>query len=148
ISSFIFIFLLLTLRSASAAGNELKLYHEANMSYQKQDYESAIRQYEDLIKLGAKSSEVYFNLGNSYFKTGNIGKTILNYERAKKLNPADEDIDFNIKIASLKVVDKIEPVPEIFYQRWLNSVSSLLSPDTWSQILSAMVWLIFIAATF
>src|SRR4051812_45195426 len=96
---------------AADQSQALKIFHEANIAYQKQDYGSSIKLYEQLIKNQNVSTEVYFNLGNSYFKSGNTSKAILNYERAKKLSPDDEDINFNLKIASLKVVDKIEPVP-------------------------------------
>src|SRR6187455_2725816 len=85
----------------------LKVYHEANIAYQKQEYEQSIKLYEDLVKNGDISFTVYYNLGNAYFKSGNFSKAILNYERALKISPDDEDANFNLKIASLKVVDKI-----------------------------------------
>ena len=115
---FIILFLLFSLQNVKGANEEaLKIYHQANIAYQKLDYETSIRLYEQLIKNKSISEEVYFNLGNSYFKAGNFAKAILNYERAKKLDPDDEDANFNLKIASLKVVDKIEYVPQIFYKK-------------------------------
>jgi len=129
-----------------SATDALKIYHEANIAYQKLDYETSIRKYEELIKNKQASPEVYFNLGNSYFKAGNFAKAILNYERAKKYEPDDEDVNFNLKIASLKVVDKIESVPEIFYKRWINSLSTILPADTFSILLIAMIWLLFASA--
>ncbi len=124
----------------------LKIYHEANIAYQKLDFETSIRKYEELLKNNQVSTEVYYNLGNSYFKAGNFAKAILNYERAKKLEPEDEDANFNLKIASLKVVDKIETVPEIFYKRWINRLSTILPANTFSILLIIMVWLLFISA--
>jgi len=133
--------------SFAISNNEaLKLYHDANIAYQKLDYETSIRLLEQLIKNKSISEEVYYNLGNSYFKAGNFAKAILNYERAKKLNPDDEDVNFNLKIASLKVVDKIESVPQIFYKRWINQFSILFPADTFSIILIIVVWLLFGAA--
>ena len=145
-----FLFFLLQSQIAIGFSNSeaLKIYHSANISYQKLDYENSIHQYEQLIKNKSISEEVYFNLGNSYFKAGNFAKAILNYERAKKLDPDDEDINFNLKIASLKVVDKIESVPEIFYKKWINQFSIFLPPDTFSIILIILVWMLFASAAF
>ncbi len=124
----------------------LKIYHEANIAYQKLDYEKSILKYEELIKNKQVSPEVFFNLGNAYFKAGNFAKAILNYERAKKLEPEDEDANFNLKIASLKVVDKIESVPEIFYKRWINNLSTIMPADTFSILFILLIWLLFASA--
>ena len=121
----------------------LKIYQDANLSYQKLDYQNSINLYEELLAGNMVSTEVYYNLGNSYFKSGNIPKAILNYERARKMQPDDDDINFNLKIASLRVVDKIESVPDIFYKRWLNSIAQLVSTDTWTVILIVLIWTIF-----
>jgi tetratricopeptide (TPR) repeat protein len=126
-----------------ASADALKTYHEANIAYQKLDYPKSIQLYEDLIKNKSESIEIYYNLGNAYFKSGDFSKAILNYERAARLNPDDEDVNFNLKIASLKVVDKIESVPEIFYKRWINNFSLMLSSDTWTWILVLFVWVLF-----
>lgn len=128
----------------AALGSEklaLDLYHQANIAYQKQDYSTAIRNYEQLIKLNHISADVYYNLGNAWFKSGNVPKAILNYERAKKLSPDDEDISFNLKIASLKVVDKIEAVPQVFYVRWTNSIASAMPGNSWSTVFVISIWL-------
>ena len=93
-------------------------FQKANNLYQKNSFDSAAKIYEKIISEEYFSVEVYFNLGNCYYKMNKTAKAILNYERALKLKPNDEDILFNIKVAQLKVVDKIETVPEIFYLRW------------------------------
>jgi tetratricopeptide (TPR) repeat protein len=124
------------------------LYKKANTYYQKQDYDNAIKTYEQLIAEGREASEVYFNLGNSYYKTGNTAKSILNYERAKRLAPDDEDIAFNLRVASLKAVDKIEPVPDIFYIRWLRAIATAGSVSLWNTILILCIWLLFSSAAF
>ncbi len=133
---------------ASSDSEAIKTFHLANIAYQKLDYEKSINLYEQLIKNKTISEEVFFNLGNSYFKAGNFAKAILNYERAKKLDPDDDDTNFNLKIASLKVVDKIESIPQIFYKRWINQFSVLLPADTFSIVLIVMIWLFFASAAF
>jgi tetratricopeptide (TPR) repeat protein len=130
----------LGLRAVDAQADFLK----AQEYYQKQDYDNAIKIYESMVKAGHVSSEVYYNLGNCYYKTGNVAGTLLNFERAKKLSPDDEDILFNIKVASLKIVDKMDAVPEIFYKRWTKAIALLFSTDVWTKILLTNIWLFFI----
>ncbi len=141
------IFLLLNFCYAKDNASALKTYHDANIAYQKLDFETSIKLYETLVKNNNVSQEVYYNLGNAYFKTGNFARAILNYERAKKIAPDDEDTNFNLKIASLKVVDKIETVPEIFYKRWINSLSVSIPAATWSVIFILIIWLTFASAS-
>lgn len=135
-------FLLITLKSI--ASDALTDFKKANEYYQKQDYENAIKIFEGMIKSGNVSAEIFYNLGNCYYKTGSVAQTMLNYERARKLSPDDDDINFNIKIASLKIVDKMDVVPEIFYKRWLKNVATLFPVDTWTKIFLANFWLLFI----
>ena len=121
-------------------------YKKANQLYAKQDYTNAITEYEGLIADKKISAEIYYNLGNSYFKTGKVSLAILAYERAKKIAPDDEDIDFNLKIASLKIIDRIDVVPDVFYKRWHRSASLLFSANGWSTIFLITIWLFFISA--
>jgi tetratricopeptide (TPR) repeat protein len=121
-------------------------YQRANGFYQKQNYDSAAAIYEQLVSQEYLSPEVYYNLANSYYKLNNTARTILNYERALKLKPDDEDIAFNLKVAQLKAVDKIEPVPEIFYRRWIRSAASLFTIDGWSYCVISCIWIMFFFA--
>ncbi len=94
--------------SVAFAQSPEELYRKANLSYENEDYEKAISIYEMLIKMDRVSPEVFYNLGNSYFKLKHIGKAIVNYERAKRLVPRDRDIYLNLKLAKGMMVDKIE----------------------------------------
>ena len=87
---------------------------EGDSAYVKNDYASAIQIYEALLKEG-EAAEVYYNLGNSYYKTGDIAKAILNYERALLIQPGNADIRANLEIARAKTIDKVIPVPEVFF---------------------------------
>jgi tetratricopeptide (TPR) repeat protein len=131
---------------SSSANDPASEFRDANALYQKQNYDSAAKIYEQLIAREYQSAEVYYNLANTYYKLNNISKAILNYERALKLKPGDDDISFNLKVAQLKVIDKIEPVPEIFYRRWLRSISSAFSTDGWSRMVIICVWIMFLFA--
>jgi len=82
---------------------------EANKFYEARDYSKAIEIYENLIKdFNIQSSVIYYNLGNAYYRTNQIGKAILNYERAVKLNPRDEDIFYNLKYVK-KIINDVQP---------------------------------------
>lgn len=125
--------------------NELNAEFSAgNNYYQQKNYLSALKAYQKLIEGDHVSSVVYYNIGNCYYKLDSLGKAILYYERALKLNPDDEDISFNLKVASLKSVDKIETIQTIFYKRWFIALSNLLSTGQWSAVFLAMIWLTFI----
>ena len=108
------------------------LFTKANTLFQKQDFEGAIKAYKELLGYDSASAEVLFNLGNAYYRLGDFPKAILSYERAKKISPADEDIDFNLHVANLHVTDKIDPLPRIFYLRWIDDASYLFSLGRWA----------------
>ena len=86
-------------------------YRKANLSYEDEDYEGSSMLYETLVRMDRVSPEVFYNLGNSYFKLKNIGKAVLNYERASRLAPRDRDIKHNMDLARGMAIDKIE-LPE------------------------------------
>lgn len=104
---------------------------EGDSAYMKNDYASAIQIYEALLNRG-EAADIYYNLGNSYYKAGDIAKAILNYERALLLQPGNGDIRANLEIARSKTVDKVEPVPEIFFVSWTKSLINSMSVDSWA----------------
>ena len=129
-SLLIFIYSSLFILSANAS-TPTSLLDSANNAYSKGDFEKAAEGYEGIISLGFESPEIYFNLGNSYYKSDKIGMAILNYERAKKLSPYDEDINFNLKLACQRTLDKIEPAPKLFLEDWWDNLKSMRSEKTW-----------------
>lgn len=127
----IFLSILLLSLSVANAGDNAILLEEANKVYNEGSYGQAIELYEKVLENGYTSAEVYYNLGNAFFKQNNFAAAILNYEKAKKIEPNDEDINFNLKIANNRIVDKIETVPELFYLQWWNSLIYALTVDQW-----------------
>ena len=93
------------------------LFQQGNEFYKAGDYEKAVGVYEEIVQMGYESAVVYYNLGNAYFKLRQNSRAILNYERALRLTPNDEDIRHNLQLANLAVVDKIPALPELFYIR-------------------------------
>jgi tetratricopeptide (TPR) repeat protein len=126
------------------------LFSHGNLFFQKQEYDSAQKAFEDILQYDSAFADVWFNLGNVHFRKGEFAKAILCYERAKKLSPADEDIDFNLHITNLRTTDKIDPLPRIFYLRWIDAASFLFSANDWALIIVALFWLavIFILCYF
>ena len=104
---------------------------EGDSAYIKEDYAAAIQIYEALLKNG-EAADVYYNLGNSYYKIGEIAKAVLNYERALLLQPGNGDIRANLEVARAKTIDKVEPVPEVFFVSWIKSLTNSMSVDAWA----------------
>ncbi len=115
-------------------------FKQANDLYQKGEYDKASAIYEEIIDQGYSNAEVYYNLGNAYYKLDKVPDAIINYERARRLNPDDEDIDFNLNIANLKIVDKIKPVPKFFLTEWLIGIRDLWGSRTWAIFAVIFVW--------
>ncbi|VAW24789.1 Aerotolerance protein BatE [hydrothermal vent metagenome] len=137
------ILFLLMLLAFFCQGQEQPLFEKANQLYVNEEYAKAINIYEQIIHSGKESAELYFNLGNAYYKTGNANMAILNYERALLLSPNDEDIIFNLRIANQFVVDNIEALPKPFFVRWYESVINLYPSDTWA-IISTSSFVVFL----
>ena len=118
-----------------------QLIEQANNAYTNGDFVTAKKVYEQVLAEGYEAAPLYYNLGNACYKLGNVPGAIINYERAKKLDPADEDIDFNLELANLKTVDKIEPLPELFVNKLSNDIQDLFPYNTWGLIAIIALWI-------
>ena len=105
---------------------------QADSAYAQEHYQQAISDYETLLKQGV-SAELYYNLGNAYYRTDQMPKAVLNYERALLLSPGDADIRFNLQMARSKTIDKITPESEMFFVTWYRSLVNLMSVDAWAR---------------
>ncbi|MGQ7868778.1 tetratricopeptide repeat protein [Sunxiuqinia sp. sy24] len=110
------------------------LLEKSNDHYTKQEYEEAIAGYQEVLNGNQESAEVYYNLGNAYYKSGQVTQAIISYERAKLLAPNDEDIQFNLELANQHVVDAIDPLPQVFFLRWWHNIANKYSADGWAKI--------------
>ncbi len=106
-------------------------FSRANNFYVEQQYTPAAELYEDILKNNIVSGELYFNLGNAYFKMQKYGLAILNYERALKFIPADEELRANLELANSIIADKIISMPDVFYIRYFNWIRGSFSQNTW-----------------
>lgn len=124
------VFALLLLSFDLMAVSDAEMVIKGNKAYKAGMFSQAVTIYQDVLKNGVASAELYYNLGNACFKSNDIPSAILYYEKAKKLRPNDENTNFNLKIANGKIADKIEQVPQLFIKRWWTSLFNLLSLDT------------------
>lgn len=120
------------------------LWQKADSLYTAENYTEAASVYEQIVSEGLESAKLYFNLGNAYYKAGEINKAILNYERAKLLDPADEDIAFNLNLANQFVVTKVEALPQPFFTRWRIVVMNKFTVDTWAYLSISAFWVFLI----
>ncbi|MDP6452042.1 MAG: tetratricopeptide repeat protein [SAR202 cluster bacterium] len=82
----------------------------ANNLYNTERYQEAAQSYERLVGLGYEDEDLYYNLGNAYYKQDDLGRAILNYMRARRLAPRDEDIEANLTFVQEQTTDALEPI--------------------------------------
>jgi tetratricopeptide (TPR) repeat protein len=126
-----FIFGLLLMVNGYSQAHD-SLLQQANQAYQKEAYDSAIMLYQRLIDDQLVSADLYYNLGNAYYKNREIASAILYYEKALKWDPNHEDARHNLQLANQKTVDKIESIPELFLYRWWKSIFNLFNASQWA----------------
>ena len=126
-------------------------FKEGNKSYQKENYEKAITYYESILRTKKQSAELYFNLGNCYYKLHKVAPAIYNLEKALLLNPNDKDIQNNLKFAQKLQIDDIKEVPKVGFNKVIQDFTSSIHYDTWAWIsvgLSTLFLLFFVGYYF
>ena len=146
-SGITFLLAILLVQPVFAIGPD-SLFYKANEEYNKEMYSDAVNDYLKIIDAGHESATLYYNLGNSYFKLDDIPSAILYFEKAKKLNPDDEDLDFNLNVAKTQVLDKIEPLPELFFKTWWRNMVNMFTSDTWTKTSLAFFIMFFVLLSF
>ena len=106
---------------------------EADSAYAQGHYQQAAKLYEELLKKGV-SVDLYYNLGNAYYRMDEMPRAVLNYERALMLSPGDRDVRFNLQMARSKTIDKITPESEMFFVTWYHSLVNFSSVDGWARL--------------
>ena len=130
----IYIFILLS-NFIFAQNNANQKFEAANELYRKDQFEAAAKQYESILndnKLA--SADLYFNLGNCYYKLGKVAPSIYNFEKALLLNPNDEAVKTNLTFAQKMAIDDIKTVPEVGFSKVVYNITSWFSYDTWAWI--------------
>ena len=145
-NSLITLLLFIALTCIALADEASLQFEQANQLYRSGEFQKAAAMYEQIVKNGYSNADVYFNLGNAYFKLQNIPSAVLNFERAKRIAPHDDDVNYNLRLANLRVVDKIDPLPTLFLMDWWKSFINLASADGWALLTVCSVWGLMLAA--
>ena len=135
--------LIFLLPAITFANDVTKVFQEANELYKANEFTTAIEKYESIENQGYRSPELYYNLGNAYYKIHKPGKAILNYERALSITTAESrsDITYNLELARKSLPDEIEILPPFFLKRWKRNLNQLASPKSWSIVALIFFWL-------
>jgi len=110
------------------------LLQTGNQYYLSGKYEMAVQSYQSIIDSGYASAELYYNLGNAYYKSHDITMALVNYERARILKPNDTEINHNLEIAREFVVDRIEVLPEFFLRKAYVDFVKIFDADIWALV--------------
>ncbi len=129
----VFITVLLATTVSAASVDYTKMFAHANELYEKKEYDSTIAAYREILTHGVESAPLYFNLGNAYFKSGDLGHAILYYLKARRLEPADEDILSNLEFARQFSRVQMEGVE-------LNPINSFLSSLVAPYRVNTLLW--------
>ncbi|PWG05985.1 SH3 domain-containing protein [Polaribacter aquimarinus] len=128
------LFLLLIIASQVTAQSLDSLFVSANELYKKGKFEEAISAYKKIESDKVISSELYYNLGNSYYKLNKVGPSIYYYEKALQLNPLNEDAKNNLVFAKRLALDNIEDLPQTFIQKLNTSYLQKISYNQWAMV--------------
>lgn len=136
---------MLFLPALCLADDAQSAFEKGNSFYSKNHYKEAITTYTQIVNSGDYSALVYFNLGNAYYKDGDLPSALLYYEKAHRLSPGDDDINFNIRFANAKTTDKIDEAPEFFLSKWWKGFILAISANALAII--AIVLILFGSGT-
>ncbi|TRW22729.1 tetratricopeptide repeat protein [Flavobacterium zepuense] len=109
-------------------------FDKGNALYRKADYNGASQEYEGILKQGKESAEVYFNLGNAYYKLDKVAPSIYNFEKALLLNPGYKDAEVNLTFANKMVIDDIKATPKVGFGKIVHNLTGSYHYDTWAWI--------------
>jgi tetratricopeptide (TPR) repeat protein len=109
-------------------------FEKAEEAYTAGEYETALQIYNSALDMGYESADLYYNLANCYYRKAELAASILNYERALKLDPSHEDAKHNLAFAESKTVDNINVIGNIFLVDWWNAICNIASADAWAII--------------
>ena len=132
--------LIITLLVSISSFASDQLFEKANKAYNNSDYTSAITLYDSILTIGLESSELYYNLGNCHYKAQDWANAIWHYEKSLKLEKNDKTIQ-NLELANLKIIDRIEDIPQLFYKKWWSSFISIFNTFSWQLISILIIWL-------
>jgi len=149
IYKYLCVFLFISALTGKALSQETAAdkYSEGVTYFSSGNYNEALQIWTDLYNTGYRSANLNYNIGNACFKLNNIPDAILFYERAYLLDPADEDINYNLQIVRTLIVDRFQEIPELFFVKWYDFTALFFSTNSWAiiSISSFILCLIFLS---
>jgi tetratricopeptide (TPR) repeat protein len=109
-------------------------FESANELYQKAKYNEAVAAYENVERDNKQSAELYFNLGNSYYKLNKVAPAIYNYEKALLLSPKDSEVLANLRFAQKRTIDEVKVIPKVGFAKLLRDFTAIYDYNTWAWI--------------
>lgn len=134
--------LMIPVASSAAENYPDSLWNAANEAYAQERWEDAVNDYTAIAEASMESAPLWCNLGSAWYKSGNLGKAILCYERALKLDPSYEDARYNLELLNAMKLDRLESVPELILATWMKNLGRTLDSDSW-----AVCFLVFLVLT-
>ena len=128
----------------AAAQTPEEIFSRGNAAYEEKRYADAAEAYQTVLKYGIRDSRVEYNLGNAWFRQGELGRAILHYERAKRLDPTDADIRGNLQLARAACFDRVEEPELLPVVRWGRELQDRIGPDSQAWLFLGLVWIIAI----
>lgn len=126
------VLLFVSVVAKAAELTSLEHWESGNKAYVAGDYNKAIEEYNAILDGGEYSLELYYNIANAYFKADNLGKAILYYNKALRIDPSQEDILHNLSFAEARTKDKVADAPEFFLNSWMRSMRNTMDCTAWS----------------
>ena len=121
------------------------LFVAGQSAYDAGEYQQAIELYDQILRQGKESAQLHYNLGNAYFKADELGEAILHFEKAKKLNPRDGDIQHNLAIARVRVQDRINPPDKSLFMQIFDGLKYFLTINELATLVLLVVMLMSVA---
>ena len=120
------------------------LFIQANKQYAEEKYIDAISLYDSIIYNGLESSELYYNLGNCYYKIKDWPQAIWYYKKSLSINPNNNDAYHNLNVSKLKTKNLTKAIPQLFYKKWIDNIINLLSLKNWQIFTIICIWIVVI----
>ena len=118
-----------------AASENMSMHYEKGLdAYRNNQHDLAIQEFETILNNNWDSPELYYNLGNAFYRKGNTSGAVWAYESCLKLTPTHSDAEYNLRLANLNVKDRVDlPDPPI-YLKWYMGIKENYAPPIWINI--------------
>lgn len=122
--------------STTFAANQknAQLWAKANTAYQQKQYDAAIQLYENILAAEPHNANLYFNLGNAFYRTNKVSDAVLAYERAAYYNPSLIQAADNLVLTKSRIPNYIKESKDIFFVRWWKNATKSTYANLWASL--------------